>query len=74
MLTNYGNKVRLRAKARRPEYEVIVFTDDKERFARLMGREHEVHTALRFEYSGVLIDNSQAKNLHREFEAAVSVT
>ena len=30
----------------RPEYELAVFTDNKEDLARVMGREHVVHTAL----------------------------
>jgi conjugative relaxase-like TrwC/TraI family protein len=30
----------------RPEYELAVFTDNKEKLARVMGREHEIHTAL----------------------------
>lgn len=34
----------------RPEHELAVFTDDKEKLARAMGREHEVHTALAPQY------------------------
>jgi hypothetical protein len=33
----------------RPEYELTVFTDNKEDLAKVMGREQEVHTALALE-------------------------
>jgi conjugative relaxase-like TrwC/TraI family protein len=40
------NKVFSYVAGSRPEYELAVFTDNKEDLARVMGREHEVHTAL----------------------------
>ena len=40
------NKVFSYVAGSRPEYELAVFTDNKEDLAKVMGREHEVHTAL----------------------------
>jgi hypothetical protein len=56
----------------RPEYELAVFTDDKEKLARVMGREHEVHTALRPEHTQDPTVDSREKNLRQRFEVALS--
>ena len=40
------NKVFSYVSGSRPEYELAVFTDNQEDLARVMGRAHEVHTAL----------------------------
>jgi hypothetical protein len=57
----------------RPEYELVVFTDDKENLARVMGREHEVHTALRPEISRevtVTAEKSLQQHVAQELTAA----
>lgn len=56
----------------RPEYKLAVFMDDKDKLARVMGREHEVHTALASErVQDLPVENTQER-LIRQIEMGLN--
>jgi ATP-dependent exoDNAse (exonuclease V) alpha subunit len=65
------NRVFTYVASSRPEYELAVFTDDQEKLARVMGRDHEVYTALQPE-CGREIDGASEKTKQRQVAQGLS--
>jgi hypothetical protein len=71
------NKVFSYVAGSRPEYELAIFTDSKEDLAKVMGREHIVHTALTpqqvLDVTAHMIATEESAALSMEHELGIAV-